>query len=65
MLHRSGLSKGYPVLPKGAKYPGGETVLLLTLERLHPAVSAKAQTDSVLSNRATHLPKQSKKAAFE
>lgn len=29
---RSGLSKGHPALPKGAKYPGEETVLLLTLE---------------------------------
>lgn len=39
---RSGLSKAHPALPEGAKYPGGETVLPLTQERLHLGPSAKA-----------------------
>lgn len=54
----SGLSRGHPALPKGDKYPERETVLLLTLGWLHPAVSAKAWThellDSVLGKTEPH-----------
>lgn len=63
---RSGLSKAHTALPKGAKCPGGETVQLINPGVTAPRCVCQGMNhyETVLSNIATHLTKQGRRAAF-